>query len=147
MTSWIVFSWVAENWADPILFAGTWKQYSTKAIDQLARMAIHNGELLYFRWPYHAKVMNTFDTVRRSMVFIDLYYTRPGPEGSTALLYELNLKGQNSMRRIAAETHSPQGMQGLISCFRSGDHFPVVLVMQEVLKTRIGPDAPDPHFG
>src|ERR1041384_2864983 len=53
-------------------FAGTWKQYSTKAIPQLARITIHRGESLYLRCPYQAIVMNILDTVNRKIVCIKL---------------------------------------------------------------------------
>jgi hypothetical protein len=49
------------------LFAGTAKQYSTKAMLQLARMASYNGVDGYFSWPYQAKVINTLETTRRRM--------------------------------------------------------------------------------
>jgi len=45
--------------------AGTAKQYSKKAIPQLTRITVISGADLYFRCPYHANVMNTFDAVRR----------------------------------------------------------------------------------
>lgn len=41
---------------------------------QLARMATTSGAVLYFRWPYHAKVMKMFEHsskstgMKRSMV-------------------------------------------------------------------------------
>src|SRR6185295_16449680 len=53
-------------------FAGTWKQYSTKAIPQLARITIHRGESLYLRCPYQAIVMNILDTVNRKIVCMKL---------------------------------------------------------------------------
>jgi len=71
----MTLSWAAENWPCPIRFAGTWKQYSTKAMSQLTVIAIHNGELLYLRWPYHAIVMKMLETVSNIIVFI--YYIFP----------------------------------------------------------------------
>jgi hypothetical protein len=53
-------------------FAGTWKQYSTKAIPQLTRITIHKGESLYLRCPYQAKVMKMFEIVSNKIVCIAL---------------------------------------------------------------------------
>ncbi len=45
----------------PILFAGTWKQYSTRAMPHERPMMRYSGQLFdtpdvcSFRWPYHAK--------------------------------------------------------------------------------------------
>jgi len=39
-------------------------------MDQLMRITFHRDESLYLRWPYHATVIKTFDTVRRATVFI-----------------------------------------------------------------------------
>lgn len=49
-------------------FAGTIKQYSKNAIDQLARMTLGSGAPLNFRCPYQAKVMKTFEQKRRMTV-------------------------------------------------------------------------------
>src|ERR1700740_2433374 len=51
-----------------IRLAGTWKQYSKKAMPQLAMMTFQRASLRYFRWPYHAKVMKIFEMVRSRMV-------------------------------------------------------------------------------
>jgi hypothetical protein len=51
-------------------FAGTIKQYSSRAMDQLTTMAIQRGELRYFRWPYQAKVINMFEIVNRAIVLM-----------------------------------------------------------------------------
>src|SRR5208337_906320 len=48
--------------------AGTWKQYSKKAIIQLITITFNNGTLRYFRWPYQAKVMKMLETVSRAIV-------------------------------------------------------------------------------
>src|SRR5580700_1737187 len=48
--------------------AGTWKQYSKKAIIQLITITLNNGTSRYFRWPYQAKVMKILETVSRAMV-------------------------------------------------------------------------------
>ena len=37
-------------------------------MSQLMTMAIHSGELLYFRCPYHANVMKIFEMVSRTTV-------------------------------------------------------------------------------
>jgi len=49
-------------------FAGTIRQYSSRAMDQLATMAIQSGELRCCRRPYHAKVMKTLDIDNRAKV-------------------------------------------------------------------------------
>src|SRR5262249_48440379 len=67
-TSWIVLSWAAVNWAYPILLAGTWKQYSAKAISQLTRMTRGSGALRYLRWPYQAMVMKMLEMVSSTTV-------------------------------------------------------------------------------
>src|SRR5687767_7955523 len=48
--------------------AGTWRQYSKKAIAQLTRIAIHSDVSRCRRWPYHAMVMNTLDASKSRMV-------------------------------------------------------------------------------
>src|SRR5215475_4769333 len=51
--------------------AGTWKQYSPSAIAQLASTAAMIGADRYFRWPYHATVMNVFETSSKTTVTIE----------------------------------------------------------------------------
>ena len=51
-------------------FAGTIKQYSRRAMLQLARIAIHRGEFRYFKWPYQAKVIKTFEIDNKITVLI-----------------------------------------------------------------------------
>jgi hypothetical protein len=51
-------------------FAGTWKQYSAKAMAQLIRMTLKRGALRYFKCPYQAKVIKMLEIVRRMMVYI-----------------------------------------------------------------------------
>src|SRR6266481_6679495 len=51
-------------------FAGTWKQYSKKAIPQLAMITFHSASLRNFRWPYHAKVIKMFEMVSNRIVRI-----------------------------------------------------------------------------
>src|SRR5260370_15388400 len=53
-------------------FAGTWKQYSRKAISQLTTIAAIRGDRRYFRWPYHAIVMKIFEQIRSRTVFIEV---------------------------------------------------------------------------
>src|SRR5690242_9788731 len=48
--------------------AGTWKQYSPSAINQLTRTASTIGADRCFRCPYQAKVMKVFETSRRMTV-------------------------------------------------------------------------------
>jgi hypothetical protein len=45
-------------------FAGTAKQYSTKAMPQLAKMTRTSGTALYLRWPYQARVMKRLEQNR-----------------------------------------------------------------------------------
>src|SRR5687768_16821854 len=69
MTSWRTLSWAAESpalW--PRRLAGTWKQYSGRAMSQLTRMTSQSAACLYLRWPYQAKVMKTLESVRRRAV-------------------------------------------------------------------------------
>src|ERR1700693_1471122 len=48
--------------------AGTWKQYSKKAIIQLITITLNSGTSRYFRWPYQAKVMKMLETVSSAIV-------------------------------------------------------------------------------
>src|SRR5690606_21829115 len=48
--------------------AGTISTYSKKAMPQLTRITAASGAALYFRWPYQAKVMKTFEAKRRPIV-------------------------------------------------------------------------------
>ena len=69
ITSWITLSCPRSKRPKPMRFAGTWKQYSKKAIPQLARIAIQTGfARKSLRWPYQAKVMKTFETRRSRIV-------------------------------------------------------------------------------
>src|SRR2546423_15603726 len=64
MASWVILRCEAEKPALlPMRLAGTWKQYSTKAMSQLTRIASPMAERLKRRWPYQAKVMKTLETV------------------------------------------------------------------------------------
>ncbi|OGI01443.1 MAG: hypothetical protein A2Y25_06300 [Candidatus Melainabacteria bacterium GWF2_37_15] len=72
ITSCIVLSCAAVKYAWPMRFAGTWKQYSAKAIPQLTRITIHKAELLNRRWPYHENVMKIFEIVS-SMTGVKLF--------------------------------------------------------------------------
>src|SRR5215470_13274940 len=64
----MVFNWAVVNSYDPIRFPGTWKQYSKNAIPQLAGTTYQRASLLYFRCPYHAKVMKMFEIVSSTIV-------------------------------------------------------------------------------
>src|ERR1700681_2848895 len=64
----MVLSCAALNSYEPMRLAGTWKQYSKKAMPQLARITFHSASLRYFRWPYQAKVMKIFEIVSKRMV-------------------------------------------------------------------------------
>src|SRR4029077_876599 len=68
ITSWMVLSCAVENSYEPMRFAGTWKQYSKKAMPQLARMTFHSASLRYLRWPYQANVMKMFEMVSSKIV-------------------------------------------------------------------------------
>lgn len=41
--------------------------YSNSAMPQLTAIAVVSGALLYFRWPYQAKVMKMFENSSRTM--------------------------------------------------------------------------------
>src|ERR1043165_251188 len=64
-----ICSCVTEKICEPIRLAGTWKIYSNSAMDQLITITNSRGLCLYLRWPYHAKVMNTFEMTSRMTVF------------------------------------------------------------------------------
>ena len=51
-------------------FAGTWKQYSKKAIPQLTTITFQSASLRNFKWPYHAMVMKMFEMVSNRIVRI-----------------------------------------------------------------------------
>ena len=70
--------------------AGTWKQYSTKAISQLITMTFNNGDDLYLRWPYQAKVIKMLEAVKRISgficnVFYKVFYTKTNPAQAFSL--------------------------------------------------------------
>src|SRR5688572_1760702 len=72
ITSWRILS-CAALWPAlwPRRLAGTWKQYSSRAIAQLTRMTTHSAACLkrgLARWPYHANVMKTLEMVSRRTV-------------------------------------------------------------------------------
>src|ERR1700730_8923863 len=73
-------------------FAGTWKQYSKKAIPQLARITFQSASLRYFRWPYHAKVMKMLEIVSNRIVRI-----RKGAP-CTVLRFRLDLRREGIHR-------------------------------------------------
>lgn len=78
ITSWITFSWTSEKGpplpTNPILFAGTWQQYSKRAMPQLMRIiAKRERPEPHFvcenlRCPYQAMVMKLFDTMSKRIV-------------------------------------------------------------------------------
>ena len=51
----------------PQRLAGTAKQYSTKAMPQLATTTSHSGLSVNFRCPYQANVMKTLEINSRTM--------------------------------------------------------------------------------
>src|SRR5882762_10755212 len=64
----MVLSCAVLNSYEPIRLAGTWKQYSKKAMPQLTAMTFQSATFRYFRWPYHANVIKIFEMVRRRIV-------------------------------------------------------------------------------
>src|ERR1700730_12862272 len=64
----MVFNCAVENSYDPMRFAGTWKQYSKKAIPHLTKITFHKASLRYFKCPYQANVIKILETVNSSMV-------------------------------------------------------------------------------
>src|SRR6266478_7735323 len=85
ITSWMVLSCAVVNSYEPMRFAGTWKQYSKKAMPQLARITFHNASLRYLRWPYQANVIKMFEMVSRKIVL-----TRPPAQRSVSSLTPRN---------------------------------------------------------
>ena len=66
ITSCVIFNWKPDIPPEnPNLFAGTIKQYSKNAIPQLIRIAFHNGIPVFFKCPYHAKVIKMLDAKSR----------------------------------------------------------------------------------
>lgn len=80
MVSCMILSWASDN---PIVLprwlAGTMKQYSKKASDQLIKTSFHMGEEMlspgFFKNPYHAKVMTMLLIVSSKMVKENLIMT------------------------------------------------------------------------
>ena len=66
----MTLSWTGEKRSAPMRLAGTWKQYSKKAMPQLTRMTFHSASWRNFRWPYQAKVMKMLEKMRRMTVHI-----------------------------------------------------------------------------
>src|ERR1700760_41890 len=66
----MTLSWSGENFSAPIRFAGTCRQYSNRAIDQLTRITFQRGTSRYFRCPYQANVIKMFDPMSNRMVHI-----------------------------------------------------------------------------
>lgn len=64
ITSWMTFNCTTLSASFPIRFAGTWRQYSKKAIPQLARITIHSGLSLKRRCPYQAVFIKAFDRIK-----------------------------------------------------------------------------------
>ena len=85
ITSWMIFSCIRLKGppfsTKPILFAGTWAQYSKNATPQENRMTRMRGQLeeifisCSLRWPYQANVIKTLDAMSSNIVqiaFIDI---------------------------------------------------------------------------
>ena len=52
----------------PMRLAGTWRQYSKKAMRPTDEDDLPECDLLYLRWPYQAKVIKMFDPMSRRIV-------------------------------------------------------------------------------
>ena len=73
ITSWITFNCINVKGPpfplNPSRLAGTWHEYSARAISQENNITPYNGQLLItlvscnFKCPYHANVMNIFETI------------------------------------------------------------------------------------
>lgn len=78
MTSWMIFNCIRLKGpplpSNPKRLAGTWAQYSKKAIPHEKRMTPISGQWVLilascsFRWPYQAKVINMLDKISRPIV-------------------------------------------------------------------------------
>ena len=92
ITSWMTFSWTSVKGPplsiNPILFAGTWQQYSKNAMAQLNAITPIKGQLLLtpdccnFKCPYHANVTKTLLHINNKMLYIVFIY----PFNSFAML-------------------------------------------------------------
>ena len=66
---------------NPMRLAGTWQQYSKKAIAQLKAMTPMSGQWLLtpvccsFRCPYHASVMKMLLSTRSRIVYIPFIFS------------------------------------------------------------------------
>jgi hypothetical protein len=67
----MVFNWAALIIPCPSRFAGTWKIYSKRAINQAIRITFQSTTCLYFRCPYQANVINILEIIRRMIVRIN----------------------------------------------------------------------------
>src|SRR6202048_3172957 len=96
----MVFSCAAENSYDPMRFAGTWKQYSKKAIPQLTKITFHKASCRYFKCPYQAKVMKILETVSNNIVRM---LSAPFPQKITVALGSSTrpqITGEASRRKV-----------------------------------------------
>jgi len=64
----MVLSSTALKCPCPILLAGTCRQYSKKAIPQLINITSRKAEVLNFKCPYQAKVMNMLESKSKPIV-------------------------------------------------------------------------------
>src|SRR6266704_7157552 len=74
MISCIVFNCAGVNSYDPMRIAGTWKQYSKKAMPQLTTTTFHSASPRNRKCPYQATVMKMFEIVSSRIVLIPLGY-------------------------------------------------------------------------
>src|SRR5262245_51602226 len=79
-------------------FAGTASQYSKNAMPQLETTATQSGHWVYLRWPYHAKVMKTFEAISKAI-------------GSTFGDSNMVMQGRSSRREAFAFRQCALGCQ------------------------------------
>ena len=78
IASWITFNCQSVNGppfsTNPILFAGTWAEYSKRAMPQLIKITeikfrlLNHANCLNFKWPYQAVVIKIFDKMSNAIV-------------------------------------------------------------------------------
>jgi hypothetical protein len=67
ITSCMILSCASDSAVKPMRLAGTCSRYSKSAMPHDTSAAIHHGlPARFLRCPYHAKVMNRFDSVSRN---------------------------------------------------------------------------------
>src|ERR1700680_3759733 len=101
-------------------FAGTWKQYSKKAISQLTTITLYSGTSRYFKCPYQAKVMKMLEMVSSAIAFMGpfspfcgLFFrgseysqTEANPDGLSQV-YVYNFFPATSLRELLLPSQNP----------------------------------------